>query len=196
MRRLLLVLVLTGSVASALEFPILAEGQWQLSGRVSATACARGRCVTQRQGVNQSFEVTADGGGGDALVIPTCPQVTLPDDASLFTLEPGRNGWLRVRVLDRRALVRLLRECTGYPTLRLQRLSARVRVEPSGQAFEVREKASFTVVVRGIFVQAFAAAHLYGLHTTALDGSARAQAAPEDAVGSALVRAITAAIAR
>jgi len=194
MRRLIvLVFVLTGSVAAAVELPSLAAGEWQLSGRVSTTACARGRCATRRQNVNQTFEVTPEGGGSDSFVIPTCPNVTLPDDASLLTLVPGRNGWLRVRVIDRRALVRLLRQCTGYSTLRLQRFGARVRVEPSGEAFEMRESAGFTVVVQGILVQASAAAHLYGLHTAALDGSARAQAAPGDAVGSALVRAITAA---
>src|SRR5580765_3152161 len=118
MRRLVfLVFVLTASAAAALELPPLSEGEWQLTGRISTTACARGRCATRRDNVNQSFEVTADGTGADALVIPSCPEVTLPEDDSLFTFEPGRNGWLRLRVLDRRALVRILRQCTGYSTL-------------------------------------------------------------------------------
>jgi hypothetical protein len=69
-----------------------------------------------------------------------------------------------------------------------------VRVEPSGEAFGVRESASFTVVSHGVFVQASTAARLYGLRMIALDGSPLAQAAPEHAMGSALVNAITVAV--
>ena len=55
---------------------------------------------------------------------------------------------------------------------------------------------SFTLVVRGVFVEASGSARLFGTRTSTFDdGSGLTQRAPEDAVFSALARALAAIVA-
>jgi hypothetical protein len=172
---LALAVVLTSGLAAAQDLPTLAQGEWSLTGRATTTACARGRCATRRQSLDQSFEVTPDGGASDALAIATCPGVALPGGDTVITFVPGRNGWFNARIVDRHALVQLLRDCTGYQSLRLQRLRARVRVDPSGESFELRESASISLVVQGVSAQATVVARAVGSRTAALGDATNVQ---------------------
>ncbi|TMA35262.1 MAG: hypothetical protein E6J79_15345 [Deltaproteobacteria bacterium] len=161
MRLLALALLLVaGSEVSAAELPALAEGSWEYHGRVTATACVGSRCATRRQPVDGSFFVTNDGDSGGPPVIPVCPDVSVPDLTGFATWQPARRGWLRLHLIEREPFVQFLRDCTGYESLRLQGLSARIRVQSGGEGFDLRESLRFSVVVQGQFVQAVGAARL------------------------------------
>jgi hypothetical protein len=195
MRRLLVIVVLlmSGRVALAADLPPLSEGLWEIKGRIGVTACVGSRCASQSQRVDYSFVVTTDEGSGGPPVVPVCPDVAAPDIVGLATWEPARNGWFRLRVLDRRSLVRFLRSCTGYRSLQLQQLAARIRVQPDGQAFELRETVRLTVVVRGQFARATGVARLRGVRVSEAGGAAP-QSAPESGGRTALDLAIDAVV--
>ena len=81
-------------------------------------------------------------------------------EVSAAELPALAEGSWELRLIEREAFVQFLRDCTGYESLRLQGLSARIRVQPGGEGFDLRESLRFSVVVQGQFVQAVGAARL------------------------------------
>ena len=137
MRALLTVAAILGLATVRARAASPVEGVWHLTGRVTATACA-GRCLTQREPVDEQIVVTASGLSGVEGIAPACDgEVSGSDVDGLTTLGPARRrGWLRIRIPDRARFVRLMRQCVGYPSLRLRRVSGRVRIAPDGRAFD------------------------------------------------------------
>jgi len=184
-------LLVAGRRVSAVDLPPLAEGSWEYHGRVTATACVGSRCATRHEPLDGSFVVTSAGDSGGAPVISVCPGVSVPDITRFAVWQPGRRGWLRLRLIDREAFVEFLRDCTGYGSLRLQGLGVRIRVRPGGDGFELRESLRFTLVLQGQFVQAVGAARVQATRVSDL-GFVPAVRSRDDGRRSASERAIDA----
>jgi hypothetical protein len=140
-------IALAGAAAAQPVQPV--EGVWHLTGRVTATGCAD-HCVTRRQRVDQEVVVTSAQLSGAEALVPGCSGGVSADEFDgLAMLVPGRRGWLRIRIVDRPRFRRLLRRCIGYPSLRLGKVSGRVRLAPDGRTFDEVVFVSGSVVVYG-----------------------------------------------
>jgi len=137
---------LVGQARAQVTEPV--AGLWHFSGRVNATGCAD-RCVSQRQTIDEDVVVTDAGVSGGEALLGACDGASAADFANVVTLAPTRRGWLRIKIARRRDLVRLLRRCTGYPSLRLGSFSGRIRIAPDGLSVDEVVHLSGSVSVSG-----------------------------------------------
>jgi hypothetical protein len=141
--------VLAGAGAAGAQTAQPLEGAWHLTGRIVATGCA-GRCVTQRQAVDEEIVITASGVTGAEGLAPGCGGgVSQEEFEGLATLVPGRRGWLKIRIVDRPRFLDLMRRCIGYRSLRLGRIRGRVRIAPDGRSFDEVVSVPGSVTVAG-----------------------------------------------
>ena len=181
-------------VAIAVASPVVAQvqpvdGVWQVTGTVVVTACA-GQCATRRQPVDQEVVVTSAGLSGTEALVPACSGgVSASELDGISTFVPGRRGWLKIRIVDRPRFVRLMRRCVGYQSLRLGRISGRVRLAPDGRSFDEVAAVSGSLTVYGRTATFSGRGKIHAAWV-------RDAAAPLDSPGAAvLARVIDAALA-
>lgn len=187
---LVLLSITLAGAAGGEELPRLAGGSWQVTGRVRATVCLGGRCSTSSQRVSEPLYIPDDAASVSVSVIALCPGVTVDDLQGLTTWEPGRKSWFVMRVLERGTFVELLRECSGYPSLRLKGAAAKFRVLSGGEAFDLRATLRFTLVAQGRTVAAVGIVRLHGSRGGD-EGLAETTTGPE-----AMAQALAAALSR
>ena len=160
-------LVLSAAIAVASAAPVLAQGTepvpglWRVSGHVRATACA-GRCASRRQTLDGFVTITNAGVAAAEGFVATCADtVSASDFDGVVTVVPARRGWLRLRVVDRPRFRALVRRCIGYRSLRVSRLSARVRIAADGLSLDERGALAGSVTVSGRAVAVFARASVH-----------------------------------
>jgi len=89
-----------------------------VTGHVRATACA-GRCASRREALDGSVTITNAGvAAAEGFVASCADTVSAAEFDGVVTVVPGRQGWLRIRVVDRPRFRALMRRCVGYRTLR------------------------------------------------------------------------------
>ena len=94
-----------------------------------------------------------------------------------------------MRLLDRRTFVGFVRDCSGYGSLRVQDIGVRIRIQPGGDAFDLRETLHFGLVVQGHFVQATATARFQGIRlagAAAIAGEGPGRSLLDSAINAAI----------
>ena len=125
------------------------DGAWHLTGQVRVTACAD-RCASRRRTIDkQLVVVNGDLTGADGLESTCDGAVSADEFSAATTLVPARRGWLKMKIVDRARFVSLMRTCIGYRSLRLSRVSSKVRVAPDGRSFDEVVRLAGSVTVRG-----------------------------------------------
>ena len=139
-------IVMAGAAPAAAQTTEPVPGLWRVTGTVAATGCVEGHCVTRRQAIDEDLVVTSGAEG----FLPGCVGAVSADELDgVVTLVPGRRGWLRIRILDRRRFRQLMRRCLGYPSLHLGRLTGRIRIAPDGLSFDARAFVAGSISVYG-----------------------------------------------
>ena len=133
-------------------------GLWRVTGHVRATACA-GRCASRRQTLDGFVTITNAGvAAAEGFVASCADTVSASEFDGVVTVVPARQGWLRLRVVDRPRFRALLRRCIGYRSLRVSRFSARARIAADGLSLDEKGALTGSVTVSGRAVTFFARA--------------------------------------
>lgn len=185
---LLTAFVLAAGSTLAQSVPPL-DGVWHLTGKVHATACAD-RCATRRQTIDKQLVIV--GGnltGADPLESECNGAVTADQFAATTTLVPAKRGWLKMKIVDRPSFMALMRTCIGYRSLRLNRVTSKVRVAPDGKSLDEVIQLAGTVRVYGRTVSFTSGGRAHGEWTGTADTAA------ERAAPASLLRAVVDAVA-
>jgi len=166
------------------------DGVWHLTGKVHATACAD-RCVTRRRTIDKQL-VIVNGSltGADPLESECGGAVTADQFAATSTLVPAKRGWLKMKIVDRPSFMALMRTCVGYRSLRLSRITSKVRVGSDGKSLDEVVKLAGTVRVSGRTVGFTGGGRAHGEWSGTADTAAERSAPP-----GSLLRAVVDAVA-
>jgi hypothetical protein len=175
-----------GTAAAQVAQPL--DGAWHLTGQVRVTACAD-RCASRRRTIDkQLVVVNGDLTGADGLESACDGAVSADQFSAATTLVPARHGWLKMKIVDRARFVGLMRTCIGYRSLRLSRVSSKVRVAADGLSFDEVVRLAGSVTVRGQNVSFSGGGRAHGAWVGTADTAAE-RGAPSRTLLGALVDA-------
>ena len=168
------------------------DGVWHLTGKVHATACAD-RCASRRRTIDKQL-VIVDGDltGADGLESECDGAVSADEFAATSTLVPAKRGWLKMKIVDRPRFTALMRTCIGYRSLRLSRVTSKVRVAADGKSLDEVVGLAGTVKVYGQTVSFTGGGRAHGEWTGTADTAAE-RTAPTASLHRAVVGAVAAA---
>jgi len=165
------------------------DGVWHLTGKVRVTACAD-RCASRRRTIDKQLVVVGgDLTGTDGLESECDGAVSADEFGAATTLVPAKRGWLKMKIVDRPRFVTLMRTCVGYRSLRLGRITSKVRVAPDGKSLDEVVQLAGTVRVYGQTVSFTGGGRAHGEWTGTADTAAE-RTAPAESLLRALVDAV------
>jgi len=140
--------VAAAASASRADITITQGGVWDVAARAKVTACALGRCVSDRDSAEQEAYLPAGSIIQVTLQVWNCGDVELDD----YCTPVPRKRKTKFRDCDKTILAEILRSCSPYDDLRLRRVGGFEQSAPDGTSFRWKSAIGFALRTQGVNV--------------------------------------------